>query len=83
MRGQESQFASPAARASVRYNPIVAQPKPLPDLPESVRDLADQRARVRAMLDRWAGHEVSDEPEWNVADLHRMRLREPPASKLE
>jgi len=65
------------------YNPIVAQPKPLPDLPESVRDLADQRTRVRAMLDRWAGQDVSDEPEWNVADLHRMRLREPPASKLE
>jgi hypothetical protein len=55
----------------------------LPDLPESVRDLADQRARVRAMLDRWAGQEVSDEPEWDVADLHRLRLREPPASERE
>ena len=44
------------------YNHLVAQPEPLPDLPESIRDLADQQARVRAMLDHWARQEASDEP---------------------
>jgi hypothetical protein len=53
----------------------MAQPTPLPELPENVRDLADQRARVRAMLDRWAGQEVSDEPDWDVTNLRRTRFQ--------
>jgi len=61
----------------------VAQPTPLPELPENVRDLVDQHARVRAMLDRWSREDAGDEPDWDVADVERMRFRAPPVVKSE
>ena len=65
------------------YNHIVAQPKPLPELPENVRDLADQHVRVRAMLKSWAQQEPGDEPEWDVAELERVRFRPTPTVESE
>ncbi len=42
-------------------------------------DEQDERAqraeRVRAMLERWAAEDVSDEPEWDVDDIEPMRFR--------
>ncbi len=42
-------------------------------------DEQDERAqrvqRVRAMLQRWAAEDVSDEPEWDVDDIEPMRFR--------
>ncbi len=60
------------------YASTMAQPKPLPELPAEVRDLTDQHARVRAMLERWARLDPGDEPYWDVADIERMRFRPPP-----
>ena len=71
----------PAHGAVSRYNSSVAQPKPLPELPANVRDLADQHARVRAMLERWARQETVDEPDWEVADVERARFRSPPEAE--
>ena len=40
-------------------------------------DEQDERAqraeRVRAMLDRWAAEDVSDEPDWDVEDTAPLR----------
>ena len=41
----------------------------------SAKDLADRAARIAAMLDRWESEDVSNEPEWNVDELHPMTLR--------
>ena len=42
-------------------------------------DEQDERARraerVRAMLERWAAEDVSDEPDWDVEDIEPMRFR--------
>jgi hypothetical protein len=42
--------------------------------PPPVDDLAERAARVRAMLVRWAAETVTDEPDWSVEDIERVRL---------
>jgi hypothetical protein len=37
----------------------------------------DQAKRVAAMLDRWSAEDVSDEPDWDVADIAPIALRIP------
>ena len=47
--------------------------KPAP----SAKDERRERARrVRAMLERWADEDVSDEPEWGVAEVTPVGLRD-------
>jgi hypothetical protein len=37
-------------------------------------ELAGRAERVRAMLCRWAGEDVSDEPEWDVDAIASVRF---------
>jgi hypothetical protein len=48
-----------------------AEPEPV-----AKPELAEQAAKVRAMLDRWAAEDVSGEPDWDVEDIEPLRFRE-------
>ena len=50
---------------------VTAKPAELPS--EVIR--AEQAARVGAMFERWAAEDVSDEPEWDVDQVERIRTR--------
>ena len=45
----------------------------------------DERAaraeRIAAMLDRWREEDLSQEPDWEVQDVQRVRLREHPLQR--
>jgi hypothetical protein len=39
---------------------------------------AEQAARIAAMFERWAAEDVSDDPEWDVDQIERVRFSRPP-----
>jgi len=41
---------------------------------------AEQAARVAAMLERWAAEDVSDESEWDIGQIERIRFSPAPAA---
>jgi hypothetical protein len=55
---------------------VTAKPAELPS--EVIR--AEQAARVGAMFERWAAEDVSDEPEWDVDQVERIRFSSPPGA---
>ena len=57
------------------------QPRPDSTPPDPRR--AEQAARIRAMLKRWATEDVTDEPEWDVAQVERLSFATQVASKDE
>lgn len=52
--------------------------KPAPSAADESRERA---RRIRAMLQRWADEDVSDEPEWEVAEVTPMSFRDPAAGE--
>ena len=40
----------------------------------AAEDRAERAQRIAAMLARWEAEEVSDEPDWEVADIERCDL---------
>jgi hypothetical protein len=35
----------------------------------------ERAARVTAMFERWAADDISDEPEWDIDQVERLRFR--------
>jgi hypothetical protein len=46
--------------------------QPRSDRPPPDTRRAEQAARIRAMLKRWAAEDVTDEPEWDVTHVERL-----------
>ena len=46
--------------------------QPRSDSPPPDPRRAEQAARIRAMLKRWATEDVVDEPEWDVTQVERV-----------
>lgn len=72
-----------AALGPVRLRPegfsatiFVVTPKPAERPSDSVR--AEQAARIAAMFERWAAEDVSEEPDWDVEQIERIRFSAPP-----
>jgi hypothetical protein len=40
----------------------------------AVEDVTSTAARIAAMLDRWEAEDVSDEPDWDIADIEPLAL---------
>ena len=57
------------------FGAVTAKPVELPS--EVIR--AEQAARVAAMFERWAGEDVSDEPDWDVDQVEQITFPSPPA----
>ena len=38
----------------------------------------EQAARIAAMFERWAAEDVSDDPDWDVDQIERVRFSRPP-----
>ena len=54
------------------YPPFVMQPNPESAPPEAER--TEQATRLVAMLKRWATEDVSQEPDWDVEAVERVRF---------
>jgi len=54
---------------------MAAQPNKAPTADEEDERL-ERAARVRAMLERWAGENEGTEPTWEIADMTPLRLRD-------
>lgn len=63
-----------ACTAGRCYRRVVAAPTNQAASLEAQNELAGRAERVRAMLLRWAGEDVSDEPEWEVEAIEPVRF---------
>jgi hypothetical protein len=63
-------------RREVCYSWAVVTAKPAELSLGAVR--AELAARVSAMFKRWSVEDVSDEPDWDIDQIERLRISSPP-----